>query len=82
MPRPHLPCRETPAAALAPADHRGSRLLAAVKDNLFLRYGGMIRGVFPSEPGISWQGHLFGFLAGVVTARLLFPPKARPGLEG
>jgi len=42
-----------------------------------LLYGGMIRGVFPSQPGISWQGHLCGFLAGVVAARLLISPKAR-----
>lgn len=34
-------------------------------------YGGLIFGVVPGQPGISWQSHLFGFLAGVLAARLL-----------
>jgi membrane associated rhomboid family serine protease len=34
-------------------------------------YGGLVWGVLPSQPGISWEGHLFGFLGGVLTARLL-----------
>jgi membrane associated rhomboid family serine protease len=33
-------------------------------------YGGLLFGVLPSESGISWQGHLFGFLAGAVAAWL------------
>ncbi len=32
-------------------------------------YGGMIWQVLPSQPGISWQSHLFGFLGGVFAAR-------------
>ena len=31
---------------------------------LFFLYGGLIWGVLPQGVGISWQGHLFGFLAG------------------
>lgn len=38
---------------------------------LFL-YGGMIAGVLPGQAGISWQGHLFGFLGGIVAAKVLF----------
>lgn len=34
-------------------------------------YGGMIWGVFPSGFRISWEGHLFGFLGGVLAARLM-----------
>ncbi|WP_438010063.1 rhomboid family intramembrane serine protease [Sorangium sp. So ce321] len=36
-----------------------------------LVYGGMIWGVLPTRLGISWEGHLFGFLGGVLAARLL-----------
>ena len=42
-----------------------------------LLYGGAIWGGLPSRPGISWQGHLFGFLAGVLAARLLATPRSR-----
>lgn len=34
-------------------------------------YGGLIWGVLPSQYGISWQGHLFGFLGGVFAAQML-----------
>ncbi len=34
-------------------------------------YGGMVWGVLPSHPYISWESHLFGFLAGLVLAYLL-----------
>jgi len=38
-------------------------------------YGGLLWGVLPQQPGISWQGHLFGFIGGVVAARILAAPK-------
>ncbi len=31
-------------------------------------YGGMVWGVLPLEPGISWEGHLFGGLTGLISA--------------
>ena len=37
---------------------------------LFL-YGGMIWGVLPLRQGVSWEGHLFGFLGGILAAKLL-----------
>ncbi|MFQ5587358.1 MAG: rhomboid family intramembrane serine protease [Nitrospiria bacterium] len=33
-------------------------------------YGGMIFGVLPLRAYVSWESHLFGFLAGIFTARL------------
>lgn len=38
---------------------------------VFLLYGGMIAGVFPGERGVSWQGHLAGFVAGILCAKIL-----------
>lgn len=35
---------------------------------LFLIWGGVLFGVLPGQPGISWQAHLFGALAGVLAA--------------
>lgn len=44
---------------------------------VFLFYGGALLGVLPSQPGISWQGHLFGAVGGVVAALLLTERKRR-----
>ncbi|WP_158973080.1 rhomboid family intramembrane serine protease [Paraglaciecola sp. L3A3] len=33
-------------------------------------YGGLIFGVLPSSPYISWESHLFGFISGLVAAKL------------
>ena len=37
---------------------------------ILVAYGGLLFGVLPVRAGVSWQGHLFGFLAGVGAARL------------
>lgn len=34
----------------------------------FLLYGGMVWGVLPGEPGISWESHLAGAVAGLLAA--------------
>ncbi|MBW0090074.1 rhomboid family intramembrane serine protease [Pseudonocardia sp. KRD-184] len=47
----------------------GRQILLAVV--LFLVWGGILLGVLPGQPGISWQGHLFGALAGVLAAWLV-----------
>ena len=33
-------------------------------------FAGSLRGLFPGVPGISWEGHLFGFLGGILAAWL------------
>lgn len=33
-------------------------------------YGGCLLGVLPGRPGISWEGHLFGFIGGILAARI------------
>lgn len=39
-------------------------------------YGGMIWGVLPTRIGISWQGHLFGFIGGIIAAWMLSRPRS------
>lgn len=34
-------------------------------------YGGLVWGVLPGDEGISWQGHLFGLIGGVLAAWML-----------
>ncbi len=34
-------------------------------------YGGLIWGVLPLQVGVSWQGHLFGFIGGAIAAKFL-----------
>ncbi|WP_236519610.1 rhomboid family intramembrane serine protease [Sandaracinus amylolyticus] len=34
-------------------------------------YGGLVWGVLPGTPGVSWEAHLFGFLAGALMAWVL-----------
>lgn len=44
---------------------------------VMLMYGGFVSGVLPGQPGISWEGHLFGAIAGVLMALLLRGNAAR-----
>jgi membrane associated rhomboid family serine protease len=46
----------------------GAMLLSVVA--LFL-WGGLIFGILPAQPGVSWEGHLCGLLAGVLAAWVL-----------
>jgi len=38
---------------------------------VFFLYGGLLWGVLPLQRGISWEGHLFGYVGGVVAAYIL-----------
>lgn len=38
---------------------------------LLFMYGGLLWGVLPGQPGISWQGHLFGAIGGGAAAWVL-----------
>lgn len=42
---------------------------------VFFLYGGYVWGILPSQMGVSWQGHLFGFLGGVIAARAIAKEK-------
>ena len=46
-----------------------------------LVYGGLIWGVLPLQFGVSWQGHLFGFIGGGLAARLLARQRQRSYLN-
>ena len=35
---------------------------------IFFLYGGVVWGILPTQPGVSWESHLFGFLAGIFLA--------------
>lgn len=52
----------------------GSILISLV---IGIFYGGLIWGVLPGQIGISWQGHLFGFIGGIVAARLMADVRPR-----
>jgi membrane associated rhomboid family serine protease len=40
-------------------------------------YGGLLWGVLPTDSGVSWQGHLFGFLGGVAAAWFMRRPSKK-----
>ena len=48
---------------------------------LFAIWGSVLFGVIPGQPGISWQAHLFGALAGLLAASLVARADHRVGPE-
>ncbi|HSX60525.1 MAG TPA: rhomboid family intramembrane serine protease [Tahibacter sp.] len=60
---------------------RRDRYAIAVALIVFFLYGGMVATVLPREPGVSWEAHLSGALAGAIAAFLWQkrdPPAALP----
>jgi membrane associated rhomboid family serine protease len=41
---------------------------------VIILYGGMVQGLLPQGNGISWQGHLFGFIGGLMAAKYVARP--------
>ncbi|MFT7475025.1 MAG: membrane associated rhomboid family serine protease [Verrucomicrobiales bacterium] len=46
-----------------------------------LFYGGTLLVGFVPTPGVSWEGHLFGFLAGIVGARVLSTKRSKVAID-
>jgi membrane associated rhomboid family serine protease len=44
-------------------------------------YGSIIWGVLPGQPGVSWEAHLFGAIAGAVAACLIRAPVHAPRIR-
>lgn len=47
---------------------------------VIILYGGLLAGILPSGNGVSWQGHLFGLLGGIVAAVNFSPRRRRNAL--
>lgn len=57
---------------------RRDRLGVAIALGVFFLYGGMVMTVLPRDPQISFEYHLFGALAGIASAILLYRIDPRP----
>ncbi|MBN2712469.1 MAG: rhomboid family intramembrane serine protease [Planctomycetes bacterium] len=59
---------------LSRAWHERKPLSIIIAVALLILFGGMLWSVFPNIQGcsVSWEAHLFGFLAGVIGAKLVF----------
>jgi membrane associated rhomboid family serine protease len=54
-----------------------ARQFWAIARSIFygVTFSGMVLGLLPNDPHISWEGHLFGLIVGIAMARLLARPK-------
>lgn len=41
----------------------------------FFSYGSVLWGILPTTAGVSWEGHLFGFIGGAIAAKILVEDK-------
>jgi membrane associated rhomboid family serine protease len=57
--------------------YQSGTLVSLILGALSLYYfAGIFLGIFPSQKGVSWEGHLFGLLAGIAASLLLNSPYA------
>jgi len=66
---------------------RWDRPAMALSMVVFFLYGGMVWGIFPQEPGVSFESHFFGAVTGLALAFLLRhydppPPEKKYDWEG
>jgi membrane associated rhomboid family serine protease len=54
---------------------RRSVIYSGVSLIVLFFYGGVLWGMLPLVSGVSWEGHLCGFVAGIVSANLYAPKK-------
>lgn len=57
---------------------RWDKLAIALSCLVFFMYGGMIWGIFPTEPGVSFESHFFGAAIGVLCAIMFRNVDAKP----
>jgi membrane associated rhomboid family serine protease len=57
----------------------GKQILLALV--LLFLWGGILLGVLPGNPGVSWQAHLFGALAGVLAAWVVASRRRGSGVQ-
>ena len=53
----------------------------AVGPSTLIFYGGTLLVGFVPTAGVSWEGHLFGFVAGIVAAKLIVKNRSLPTLQ-
>ena len=54
-----------------------NRALAALSLLIVFIYGGMVWGVLPLKPEVSWESHLFGAITGLILALIFVPKKIK-----
>jgi len=54
-----------------------NRALASLSLLIVFIYGGMVWGVLPLKPEVSWESHLFGAITGLILALIFLPKKIK-----
>ena len=62
------------------ARREGSRTRRITAIAVFVLWGPVLYGLLPTQRGISWEGHVFGFIGGIVAAWVLAGRPLRGGI--